>query len=139
MRWRGVVPAEGVALAEGHGVGLGDHGHEVDVRLEASHELDVLPLEPVRGDEVQAHVHQAVVAKRPGLARRVAGLIEVTVELVRHVLCDHVDPRRAVDGVAVAGAVDDGELYGVALVVDAVHLVRVRVRVRVKGEGEGER
>ena len=32
------------------------------MRLEPTHELDVLPLEPVRRDEVQAHVHEAWLA-----------------------------------------------------------------------------
>ena len=75
--------AEGVPLSDGHRVALGNHGHDVDVRLQPLHELDVGALEAVRGDEVEACVHlaQRNQHQQPPVVRHGTGVVQAWVAI----------------------------------------------------------
>jgi hypothetical protein len=108
---------EGENLVVSEGVGLGDDGDEVDLGMQAAHDLDVQRLQRVAGrlDEVDAGVDAIV--DDVGAVDLVLGL-EIGVVSLLDVLDDGAPRDVVVDEVAEAGGVDDGQAQADAVLLD---------------------
>ena len=98
-------------------VRLGDDGDQVDLGVQASHDLDVERLQGVAGglDEVDARVHAVVDDVHP--VDLVLG-VEVGVEALVDVVDDGPPRLVVVDEIAEAGRVDDGQPQPHAVLLD---------------------
>ena len=108
---------EGGNLIIGEGVGLGDHRNEVDLGVQAAHNLNIERLERVAGglDEVDAGVDAVV--DNVHAVDLVLG-IQVGVETLLDVLGDWAPGVVVVDKVAETRSVDDGQAEADAVFFD---------------------